>query len=179
MERKELKAISLLLRALLVLIGLACLWQLHLDLYPVRSYYSMMLDPMDPAASVYRRGFVCDLLVCLSVAAVFPGLAVLWSLFRQVGLGRGFYQQKRLRLLAWLAAVETGLLAASDIMMLSFRVDRLGSGFLWGIPSMLDGTMLLYIGLTLGSAALTVVAYALGQSAQKAAALQDENALTV
>ena len=179
MERKELRAISLLLRALLVLIGLACLWQLHLDLYTVRNCYHMMLDPTDPTASVYRRGFVCDLLVCLSILAVFPVLVSAWGLFRQVGLGRGFYQQKRLRVLAGLIGLETVLLAASDIMMLSFRVDRLGSGFLWGIPAMLDGTMLMYICLTLGSAALTVAAYALGQSAQKAAALQDENALTV
>ena len=179
MERKELKAISLLLRALLVLIGLACLWRLRLDLYMVRSSYRMMLDPTDPAASVYRRGFVCDLLVCLSAAAVFPGLAVLWGIFRQVGLGRGFYQQKRLRLLAQLAAVETGLLAGSDVMMLSFRVDRLGSGFLWGVPAILDGTMLLYIGLTLGSAAMTAAVLALSRSAGRAAALAAENALTV
>ena len=179
MERKELRAISLLLRALLVLIGLACLWQLRLNLYTVRNCYSMMLDPTDPPASVYRRGFVCDLLVCLSILAVYPVLGAGWGLFRQVGLGRGFYQQKRLRVLAGLIGLETALLAASDAMMLSFRVDRLGSGFLWGIPSMLDGTMLLYLCLTLGSAALTAVALALSRSAGHAAKLLDENALTI
>ena len=132
-----------------------------------------------PPASVYRRGFVCDLLVCLSILAVFPVLVSAWGLFRQVGLGRGFYQQKRLRVLAGLIGLETALLAASDAMMLSFRVDRLGSGFLWGIPSMLDGTMLLYLCLTLGSAALTAVALALSRSAGHAAKLLDENALTI
>lgn len=177
MERKELRAISLLLRALLALIGLACLWRLRLELYDLRSCALMLSDPYD--AALHRRGFVCSLCLALSTLAVFPVLGAGWGLFRQVGLGRGFYQQKRLRVLAWLIGLETALLAASDVMMLSFRVDRLGSGFLWGIPSVLDGTMLLYICLTLGSAALTAAALALSRSAGHAAKLLDENALTI
>ena len=64
-------------------------------------------------------------------------------------------------------------------MMLSFRVDRLGGGFLWGLPRMLDGTMLLWLGLTLGCAALTGAALALSRAAGRAAALLEENDLTV
>ena len=173
----EVKKLSWLLRALLALIGLACLWRLRLELYDLRTGWLMLSDPYE--ASLYTRAFVCSLFLTLSILAVFPCLVAAWGIFRQAGLGRGFYQEKRLRVLGRLLGLETVLLAASDGMMLSFRVDRLGSGFLWGIPAMLDGTMLLYIGLTLGCAALTAAVLALSRSAVRAAQLLDENALTV
>ena len=173
----ELRKRSWLLRALLVLIGLALVLRLRTELYDLRVVAGLANDPYE--AALYKRVFVSGLLLCLALLGPFPALAVAWGLFRQIGLGRGFYQEKRLRVLAVLAGLETALLAASDVMMLSFRTDRLGGGFLWGLPRMLDGTMLLYLGLTLACAALTAVVLALSRSAGRAAALADENALTI
>ena len=174
----ELKKLSWLLRALLVLAGLALVMRLRLDLYDLRVVFSNLRnDPYE--AALHQRSFVSSILLCLAHLAPFPALIAAWGIFRQVGLGRGFYQEKRLRALAMLSGLETVLLAASDVMMLSFRTDRLGGGFLWGLPRMLDGTMLLYLGLTLGCGALTAVVLALSRSAGRAAALADENALTI
>lgn len=183
MERKELRAISLLLRALLVLIGLACLWQLRLELYTVRFSYSMMLDPMDPTASVYRRSFVCGLLISLSALAVFPGLAVLWDIFRPVGLGRGFDEgaARRLRRMGRCGEVVTALLALLVWVMLYDRADRVGEGMnvLQGLYYRLDFYVVAILGLTLAAAIGTAVFFLLSRLAEKAADEQAVHDLTI
>ena len=55
----EVKKLSWLLRALLILIGLACLWRLRLELYDLRTGWLMLSDPYE--TSLYTRAFVCSL----------------------------------------------------------------------------------------------------------------------
>lgn len=159
MKQKEL---SLWLRGVVVIGWIAC----ALLAFPIAPKLAQ-----DAAMDVPKLAYLawpCLMLFWIGIAVVAVALGYGWRIFAEIGRDNSFCAENahRLRVISWLALADTILCIVGILALLFLRALH-------------PGIFLLMLLIAVIGAGITIAAAALSHLTLKAAAIQDENNLTI